>query len=75
MENRVCVCAASLVGKERNKETEWSYGRVETVFLLLNAFAKSVVIFRPCWTCGGVMFAVWRKSQVCCLRKQTLKSL
>ena len=74
MENRVCVCAASLVGKEINKETEWSYGRVEKVFLQLNACAKSVVIFRPCWTSEGVMFAVWSKSQVCCLRKQTLKS-
>ena len=25
MENRVCVCAASLVGKERSKGTKWSY--------------------------------------------------
>ena len=25
----VCVCAASLVGKERSKETKWSYERVE----------------------------------------------
>ena len=74
MENRVCVCAASLVEKERSKEAEWSYGRVEKVFLQLNACAKSVVIFRPCWTCEGVIFAVWSKSQVCCLRKQTLES-
>ena len=29
MENRVCVCAASLVGKERSKETKWIYERVE----------------------------------------------
>ena len=29
MEYRVCVCAASLVGKERSKETKWSYERVE----------------------------------------------
>ena len=29
MEYRVCVCAASLVGKERSKETKWSYDRVE----------------------------------------------
>ena len=29
MENRVCVCAASLVGKERSKETKWSNERVE----------------------------------------------
>ena len=28
MEYRVCVCAASLVGKERSKETKWSYARV-----------------------------------------------
>ena len=28
MDNRVCVCAASLVGKERSKETKWSYERV-----------------------------------------------
>ena len=27
-----------------------------------------------CWTYEGVMFVVWSKSQVCCLRKQTLKS-
>ena len=26
---RVCVCAASLVGKERSKETKWSYESVE----------------------------------------------
>ena len=26
---RVCVCAASLIGKERSKETKWSYDRVE----------------------------------------------
>ena len=74
MEYLVCVCAASLVGKERNKETEWSYERVEKIFLQLKACAKSVVIFRPCWTCDGVMFAVWSKTQVCYLRKQTLKS-
>ena len=29
MENRVCVCAASLVRKERSKETRWSYERFE----------------------------------------------
>ena len=29
MEYRVCVCAASHVGKERSKETKWSYDRVE----------------------------------------------
>ena len=29
MEYRVCICAASLVGKERSKETKWSYERVE----------------------------------------------
>ena len=29
MEHRVCVCAASLVGKERSKETKWRYERVE----------------------------------------------
>ena len=29
MEYRVCVCDASLMGKERNKETKWSYERVE----------------------------------------------
>ena len=29
MEYKVCVCAASLVGKERSKETKWSYERVE----------------------------------------------
>ena len=29
MEYRVCVYAASLVGKERSKETKWSYERVE----------------------------------------------
>ena len=29
MEYRVCVCASSLVGKERSKETKWSYERVE----------------------------------------------
>ena len=28
-ENRVCVCAASLVEKERSKETKWSYEKVE----------------------------------------------
>ena len=29
MENSVCVCAASLVGKERSNEMKWSYERVE----------------------------------------------
>ena len=29
MEYRVCVCAARLLGKERSKETKWSYERVE----------------------------------------------
>ena len=29
MENVVCVCAASLVEKERSKETKWSYEKVE----------------------------------------------
>ena len=29
MEYWVCVCAASLMGKERSKETKWSYERVE----------------------------------------------
>ena len=29
MEYSFCVCAASLVGKERSKETKWSYERVE----------------------------------------------
>ena len=29
MENVVCVCAASLVEKERCKETKWSYEKVE----------------------------------------------
>ena len=29
MEYRVCICAASLVEKERTKETKWSYEKVE----------------------------------------------
>ena len=29
MEYRVCVCAASLVEKERCKDTKWRYDRVE----------------------------------------------
>ena len=29
MEYRVCIHAASLVGKERSKETKWSYEKVE----------------------------------------------
>ena len=29
MEYWVCVCAASLMGKERSKEMKWSYERVE----------------------------------------------
>ena len=29
MGNRVCICAASLVEKERCKETKWRYDRVE----------------------------------------------
>ena len=29
MEYLVCICAASLVGKERSKETKWSYERVK----------------------------------------------
>ena len=29
IENKVCVCAASLVEKERCKETKWRYARVE----------------------------------------------
>ena len=29
MENLLCVCAASLVGKEISKETKWSYEKVE----------------------------------------------
>ena len=29
MENVVCVCAASLVGKVVSKETKWRYERVE----------------------------------------------
>ena len=29
MEYLVCFCAASLVEKERSKETEWSYEKVE----------------------------------------------
>ena len=49
MEYRVCVCGASFVGKERSKETKWSYGKVEKVFLQLNARAKSVIILRHCW--------------------------
>ena len=39
MEIRVCVCAASLGGKER------SNGRVEKVFLQLNAWTKGVLLF------------------------------
>ena len=74
MEYLVCFCAASLVEKERSKEMKWSYGRAEKVFLQLNACAKSIVIFRPCWMGEGVMFAVRSKSQVYCLWKQTLKS-
>ena len=45
MEIRVCVCAASFVGKERSKGTKWSYGRVEKVFFQPNACVKSVLSF------------------------------
>ena len=41
----VCVCAVSLVGKERSKRMKWSHERVEKVFLQLNACAKSVLLF------------------------------
>ena len=60
--------------KERSKELKWSYGRVEKVFLQLNAWEKIVVIFRHCWTCEGNMFAVCSKSRVCCLWREMLKS-
>ena len=40
MEYRVYVCAASLVGKER------SNGRMEKVFLQLNAWTKGVLLFQ-----------------------------
>ena len=29
MENRVCFCAASLIGEVVSKETKWSYEKVE----------------------------------------------
>ena len=33
MEYRVCVWAASLVGKERSKETKWRYGNLLSFLL------------------------------------------
>ena len=56
MEYRVCVCAASLVGKERSKETKWSYERVEIA---------ACVVGRA----RGGMFTVCCESHVCRLRK------
>ena len=35
MEYRVCVCAASLVGKERSEKTKWSYEKVEIAACLV----------------------------------------
>ena len=54
---RVCVCAASLVGKERSKWMIGSYDRVE------NSSACR-------WTCEGGMFAVCSESHVCRWRKK-----
>ena len=53
MEYRVCVCAASLVEKERSKETKWSCERVEIAACVVGP-AKEV-----CWQyVVKVMFAV-----------------
>ena len=54
MGDRVCICAASLEGKERSKETKWSYERVEIA---------AYVVGRAREVCSQyvakVMFAVW----------------
>ena len=47
----IVVCAVCLIVEEIIKETEWKYERVEKMCLLRNAGAKSVVVFRLCWTC------------------------
>ena len=56
MEYRVCICAARLVGKERSKETKWSYEKVEIA---------ACVVVRAREVCSQyvakVMFAVGRK--------------
>ena len=54
MEYRVYVCAASLVGKERSKETKWSYERVEKAACVIGQARE---VCSPC--VAKVMFAVW----------------
>ena len=54
MEYLVCVCAASLVGKERSKETKWIYERVKIaarVVGLARGYVRRIL--------AKVVFAVW----------------
>ena len=63
MEYRVCVCAASLVGKERCEETKWRYDRVEKA-------ARIIGRARDCVSLAKVMFVVggnklWSHREFC----------
>ena len=55
MKYRVCVCAASLVEKERCKETKWRYDRVEKAARIVGRARDCVRL-----SLAKVMFAVGR---------------
>ena len=55
MEYSVCVCAASLVGKERSKQTKWSYERVEIATCIVGRARKvcSQYVAKVMFAIGG----------------------
>ena len=59
---RVCVWVASLVEKERSKETKWSYDKVEIAACVVG-YAREVCSQYV----AKVMFAV-RGNKLCCHR-------
>ena len=65
MENVVCVCAASLIGKFVSKETKWRYDRVEKAVRIVGR-AKDCV----CRSLAKAMFAfggnkLWNHREFC----------
>ena len=75
MENRFCICAASLVGKERRKWMIWSYERVEIAARVVGHARdyvrcmeqKSCLLFEEINVEVTVSLCFWEKRE--CLQK------
>ena len=65
MENVVCVCAASLVGKVVSKETEWRYDRVKKAACIVGRARDCVrrSLAKVLFAVGG--YKLWSHREFC----------